>query len=428
MTTARENEILTRVGRGTPMGELMRQYWVPVARSDEVKPGGDPVRLMALGERFVAFRNSQGRLGVIDYRCAHRNAELFFGLNEEDGIRCIYHGWKFDHAGRCLDVPNVPPHQRDVKDKIKLKSCHATERYGAIWVYLGEREVPPPFPDFELNELKPDEISVQIIQQEYNWLNGLENDLDTSHFGFLHLGGIDPATLNPGETFYYLASDRAPQFHLEETPLGLMYGAYRPADERNTHWRLAQLVVPFWVIPPAAMLADQIMIKGYIPMDDTHTLVITIARQSIRQPAKTREGKPIPGLGFVPNANNDYRPNTTDWYGRWRLVNSAENDWLIDREAQRKGGVFSGIQGLNVQDTAVGGMLGEISDRTREHLVSSDVMIVRARRKLLQLVDLHAKDKSAELPGVDDPASIAAIARGISSRRRGSRSVRPTRS
>jgi phthalate 4,5-dioxygenase len=403
MTTARENEILTRVGPGTPMGALMRQYWVPIGRSDEVKPGGDPVRFMALGERLIGFRNSQGRLGVIDYRCAHRNAELFFGLNEEEGIRCIYHGWKFDHEGRCLDVPNVPPHQRDVKNKIKLKSFHATERYGVIWVYLGEREVPPPFPDFELNELKPDEIGVQLIQQEYNWLNGLENDLDTSHFGFLHLGGVDPATLNPGDTWYYLASDRAPQFHLEETPLGLMYGAYRPADESNTHWRLAQLVVPFWVIPPAAMLAEQIMIKGYIPMDDTHTLVITIARQAIRQPAKTREGKEIPGLGFMPNARNEYLPNTTDWLGRWRLANNAGNDWLIDREAQRKGGVFSGIQGLNVQDTAVGGMLGEISDRTREHLVSSDVMIVRARRKLLQLVDTFAKDKSAELPGVDDP-------------------------
>ncbi len=402
MTTARENEILTRVGPGTPMGALMRQYWVPVARSDEVRPAGDPLRVMALGEPLVAFRNSQGRLGVLEHRCAHRNASLFFGRNEEDGIRCIYHGWKFDAGGRCLDMPNVPRHQ-DSKQKVNLTAYKVTERYGVIWIYMGERAVPPPFPDFELNDLKPDEISVQIIQQEYNWLQGLENDLDTSHFGFLHLGGVDPASLNPGDTMYYLASDRAPQFQIEETPLGLMYGAYRPADDANTHWRLAQLVVPFWVIPPAAMLAEQIMIKGYIPMDDTHTLVMTIARQSIRQPAKTRDGKAIPGLGFVPNAGNEYRPNTTDWFGRWRLVNSAENDWLIDREAQRSGGVFSGITGLNVQDTAVGGMLGTISDRTHEHLVASDVMIVRARRKLLQLVETLAADKSAELPGVDDP-------------------------
>ena len=125
-----------------------------------------------------------------------------------------------------------------------------------IWVYMGDRAVPPPFPDYELNDLKDEDITIQILQQEYNWLQGLENDLDTSHFGFLHLGGADPDYLVPGDTMHYLCSDRTPQFHIEETPLGLMYGAYRPADETNvnTHWRLAQLVMPCWVIPPAAML------------------------------------------------------------------------------------------------------------------------------------------------------------------------------
>jgi phthalate 4,5-dioxygenase oxygenase subunit len=402
MTTARENEILTRVGPGTPMGALMRQYWVPVARSEEVKAAGDPLRLMALGEQLIAFRNSKGRLGVLDHRCAHRNASLFFGHNEEDGMRCIYHGWKFGADGKCLDMPNVPPHQ-DAKDKVRLKAYQVTERFGIIWLYMGERAVPPPFPDFELNDLKPDEIAVQMVQQEYNWLQGLENDLDTSHFGFLHLGGVDSADLVPGDTVYHLANDRAPQFHLEETPLGLMYGAYRPADETNTHWRLAQLFVPFWVIPPAAMLADQIMIKGYIPMDDTHTMVITVSRKGVVTPSTTREGKPVPGLGTSFSPLNEFRPNTTDWFGRWRLPNCAENDWLIDREAQRNGSVFSGITGLNVQDNAMGGMLGPISDRTREHLTASDVMIVRARRKLLHLVDALAADRSVTLPGVDDP-------------------------
>ena len=403
MTTARENETLTRVGPGTPMGSLMREYWVPVAKSEEVKPAGDPLRVMALGEPLLAFRNSKGRLGVIEHRCAHRNASLFFGLNEEDGMRCIYHGWKFGPDGRCLDMPNVPPHQ-DAKGHVKLTAYAVTERYGLIWIYMGGRAVPPPFPDFELNDLNPDDISLQMVQQEYNWLQGLENDLDTSHFGFLHLGGVDSANLNPGDTVYYLANDRAPQFHLEDTPLGLMYGAYRPADDANTHWRLAHLMVPFWVIPPAAMLADQIMIKGYIPMDDTHTLVITVSRKGVVTPSKTREGKPIPGLGASFAPQNEFLPNTTDWFGRWRLPNNAGNDWLIDREAQRKGGVFSGITGLNVQDNAVGGMLGTISERSREYLTQSDVMIVRARRKLLHLVETLAANKSAVMPGVDDPA------------------------
>jgi phenylpropionate dioxygenase-like ring-hydroxylating dioxygenase large terminal subunit len=405
MTTARENELLTRVGPGTPMGDVMRQYWVPIAKSDEVKTDGDPLRVMSLGEPLIAFRDSAGRVGVMDHRCAHRCASLFFGRNEQNGIRCIYHGWKFDVDGNCVDMPNVPPHQ-DSKQRIQIKAYKTVERYGVIWIYQGERAVPPPFPDYELNDLKDDEITVQMIQQEYNWLQGLENDLDTSHFGFLHLGGVDVNNLVPGDTMHYLASDRTPQFHIEETPLGLMYGAYRPADATNvdTHWRLAQLVTPCWVIPPAAMLEDQIMIKGYVPMDDTHTMVFTIMRSAQqKQRARTRDGKSIPGLGFVPNAKNEYKPNTTDWFGRWRLTNDASNDWLIDRDAQRNGGVFSGITGLNVQDTAVGGMLGTLSDRTREHLVPSDAMIVRARRKLLALVEGLAADKSFKLPGVDDP-------------------------
>ena len=402
MTTARENEILTRVGPGTPMGALMRQYWIPIAGSLEVKTDGDPVRIMALGEPLIAFRDTAGRLGVLDHRCAHRCASLFFGRNEKNGIRCVYHGWKFDVEGNCLDMPNVPA-QQDSKHKVKAKAYPAIERYGVIWIYMGERAVPPPFPDYELNDLAPEEIRVQMVQQEYNWLQGLENDLDTSHFGFLHLGSTDVSDLVPGDTMYYLASDPTPQFHIEETPLGLMYGAYRPADAENTHWRLAQLVVPFWVIPPAGMLAEQIMIKGYVPMDDTHTMVFTIQRKMAQMRSRTKSGKPIPGIGAVPSAGVEYKPNTTDWFGRWRLVNDAGNDYLIDREAQRHGGVFSGISGLNTQDTAVGGMLGIISDRTLEHLVPSDAMIVRARRKLLRLVEGFAADKAAKLPGVDDP-------------------------
>ena len=294
MTTARENEILTRIGPGTPMGDVMRQYWVPIGKSDEVKTDGDPVRIMVLGEPLIAFRDTSGRLGVMDHRCAHRCASLFFGRNEANGIRCIYHGWKFDVDGNCVDMPNVPPHQ-DFKHSVKAKSYKVLERYGVIWVYMGERqECRRRSPITSSTISSDDEITIQMLQQEYNWLQGLENDLDTSHFGFLHLGGADPNNLVPGDTMHYLCSDRTPQFHIEETPLGLMYGAYRPADETNvnTHWRLAQLVVPCWVIPPAAMLEDQIMIKGYIPMDDTHTLVYhDQPRDHAAEAARAQQGR-----------------------------------------------------------------------------------------------------------------------------------------
>ena len=206
----------------------------------------------------------------------------------------------------------------------------------------------------------------------------------------------------------YLATDRAPQFHIEDTPLGLIYGAYRPADAQNTHWRLAQFILPFWVIPPAAMLANQIMMKGYIPMDDTHTLVITISRASMgRMRPGLRSGQPIPGLGTSPDAGIEYLPASTDWFGRWRLKNNAGNDFLIDREAQRNGGVFSGIFGLTVQDAAIAGTMGPITDRTRETLTTSDAMIAKMRHKMVRLVNSFAKDKTMKLPGVDDRGGLS---------------------
>lgn len=404
MVTAAENELLTHVGPGTPMGELMRNYWFPVARSDEVMPDAEPRRLMALGEKLVAFRDTGGRVGVMDHRCPHRCASLFFGRNEEGGIRCVYHGWKFDVDGNCLEMANVPPHQ-DFKHKVKAKAYPAQDRFGAIWVYMGCRAVPPPFPDWELNDVPDDEIIVRLVQQEYNWLQGLENDIDTSHFGFLHLGGIDPETIDPEDPLYYLALDRAPQFHIEETPLGLMYGAFRPADETHTHWRMAQFILPFWVSPPAGEARDLIGSKAYLPMDDHHTMTIFITRRrgTIRGQSRLRNGDPIPGIGEAPHRGVKFRPNTTEWLGRFRLENAPENDYLIDRELQRSGGVYTGINGIQVQDNAIAGTMGPVTDRTFEHVVSSDEMITRVRRKLLSLVRAYQKDNSIPLPGVDDP-------------------------
>ena len=407
MTTARENEVLTRVGPGTPMGTVMREYWFPVARADEVEADGPPLRLMALGEQLIAFRDTSGRVGVMDHRCPHRCASLFFGRNEEDGIRCVYHGWKFDVTGKCLDMANVPPHQ-DFKHKVRARAYPAQVKFGAIWIYMGERDEAPPFPDFELNDVPEDEINVRMIQQEYNWLQGLENDIDTSHFGFLHLGGIDPNMIdrsNPaGDQYYYLAIDRTPQFQIEETPMGLMYGAYRPADDVNTHWRLAQLLMPFWVMPPAGQLRSLIGMKGYIPMDDYHTMTIFMTRTvQARGDGLLKNGELIPGVGGG-LSNMVYRQNTTEWFGRWRIENAPENDYLIDRDLQRNGGVYSGIKGVQVQDNAIAGTMDPINDRTSEHLASSDEMIARARRKWLRIVQAYKKDKTTPLPGVDDPS------------------------
>src|SRR5690348_6393944 len=148
MTKQQESEILTRVGPGTPMGNVLRHYWFPALKSSELVPDGAPVRFLLLAEQLIAFRDTQGRIGIMDHRCPHRCASLFFGRNEENGIRCVYHGWKFDVDGNCVDMPNVPPHQ-DSKQRVKAKAYKAQERYGVVWIYMGERQVPPPFPRSE---------------------------------------------------------------------------------------------------------------------------------------------------------------------------------------------------------------------------------------------------------------------------------------
>src|SRR5258707_797435 len=184
MTTATEGRELTQVGPGTVMGELMRRYWIPAVQSSELKRDGDPMRLMLLGEKLIGFRDSAGRVGVMDHRCPHRCASLFLGRNEENGLRCIYHGWKYDVEGNCLEMPNVPAEQ-DFKHKIRAKAYRVAERKGLVWFYGGAREVAPPLPNIEATLLPEGEADIYFAQRECNWLQALEGDIDTSHFSFL---------------------------------------------------------------------------------------------------------------------------------------------------------------------------------------------------------------------------------------------------
>jgi phenylpropionate dioxygenase-like ring-hydroxylating dioxygenase large terminal subunit len=171
MTSASESVELTRVGAGTVMGELMRQYWLPALKSSELVPDGAPVRLMLLGEKLIAFRDSAGRVGVMDHRCPHRCASLFLGRNEEGGIRCLYHGWKYDVTGQCVDMPSVPAEQ-DFKHKVRAKAYRAVERAGVVWVYMGARAEAPPLPALQILDAPDDEINVSFIQRDCNYLQG----------------------------------------------------------------------------------------------------------------------------------------------------------------------------------------------------------------------------------------------------------------
>src|SRR5205814_1273462 len=179
-----DNETVCRVGPGTPMGQLMREYWLPALRSRELPtPDSGPVRVLLLGEKLIAFRDTNGQVGLIQNHCPHRGASLFFGRNEESGLRCVYHGWKFDVTGQCIDMPNEPA-ESNFKHKIKAVAYPCAERSGVVWAYMGPRETPPPLPDIEPNMQPEGQYSVGLTLRECNWLQALEGDIDTSHLQF----------------------------------------------------------------------------------------------------------------------------------------------------------------------------------------------------------------------------------------------------
>jgi phthalate 4,5-dioxygenase len=401
MTTAIEGMELTRVGSGTPMGELMRCYWIPAALSSELMRDGAPVRLMLLGEKLIAFRDSAGRVGVIDHRCPHRCASLFLGRNEEGGLRCVYHGWKFDVAGNCIDMPSVPPPQ-DFKHKVKAKAYKVVERAGVIWVYMGSRAEVPPLPAFEILDVPEDEIRVSFIQRDCNYLQALEGEIDTSHFGFLHAGHVDPADLPQEEPVRHTVTNRAPEYHLADTAWGTQYAGYREAGAGLTYWRFGNFLFPFWTQAPNGEFGSHMHVRGWVPLDDGHTMFCYLwwkrgtSSMTLPQPA-FKDGTPIGGTG----RGNKFLPNTTDWLGRWRLAANPGNDWGIDRAAQQNNTIYTGIDGIHLQDQAITESMGPIVDHECEHLAPSDQMITRTRRRLL-MAARALRDNGVLPPGVDD--------------------------
>ncbi len=397
MTTPRESEELTRVGPGTAMGALMREYWIPAARSTEVIADGDPLRLMLLGEKLIAFRDSSGKVGVMDHRCPHRCASLFFGRNEKGGIRCVYHGWKFDADGNCTDMGNIPP-QQDFSQKVKAKAYKAAERAGLIWVYMGAREQPPPLPAIEASLLPADEITVLFVQRECNWLQALEGDIDTSHFSWLHVGSVKPEHVQDDNWLKYQVLNRAPEFQVTDTDWGTMYCAQRPTGSGDTYWRFAHFGLPFWTCIPQGAFDDRLLARAWVPMDDTHTMFVSLVWNKASRTGPLANGKPIPGATPV----LAFQPHTSDWYGRYRPVQNAANDYMIDRDAQRNDTIYTGIDYIHMQDQAITESMGEIVDHSFEHLAPSDQMITRTRRRLL-MAARALRERGTVPPGVDDP-------------------------
>jgi phenylpropionate dioxygenase-like ring-hydroxylating dioxygenase large terminal subunit len=402
MLTASDNELVTRTGPGTPMGKVMRHYWVPACLSSELQRGGPPLRLLLLGEHLAAFRDGEGNAGIMDHRCPHRGVSLFFGRVEQKGIRCVYHGWQFAPDGQCLDMPNVDVDPAFVSN-MRTRAYPTREHLGVVWAYMGEATASlPELPHIEALSLNASEVGVRCMQRRYNWLQGAEGDIDTSHFGFLHLGAIAPGDVSEDSMHKYAVMDRAPKYHIAETAWGTMYAAYRPAGPDQVYWRVAHFAFPFWTLYPDGDFKDHIVAQAWVPMDDEHTMVFSFVYKNRTIALRHRkDGSAIPGLepDATHNPNPSFKPNTTDWLGRWRPVADADNDYFIDRDSQRSAS-FSGLSSVVMQDTAIIESMGAVTDRTTEHLVASDAMVMRTRRALLGAArQLQNEGKAPPLAG-----------------------------
>ncbi|CAN5335230.1 Rieske 2Fe-2S domain-containing protein [soil metagenome] len=397
---AAENALLTQVGPGTAMGALMREYWIPACLSSELEAGGAPMRLKLLGEKLVAFRTPEGDVGIMDHACPHRCASLFYGRNESGGLRCVYHGWKFAPDGQCLDQPNVPVANR-VEERLKAPAYPVVDRGGVVWTYMGTAEAPPPLPAIEATLLPEGDLRLSCSLRRCNYLQVLEGEIDTSHFGFLHGGSVDNDDLDPADLNSHSLLDRTPRYHVAETAAGTMYASYRPiADGAELYYRVAHFLFPFYTQFPDGNFGRNIVLDAAVPMDDEHTMIFTwMYRDRTPGVRRLKDGSPIPGL----ERDEDYLPNGTGWFDRWRTVPNEANDYLIDREAQAARS-YTGLTGVQLQDQAVVESMGAVSDRTKEHLSVSDHMIVVTRRRILRVLRTHQAGEGA--PGVEAVATV----------------------
>ena len=416
MLSAEENEQLTHVGPGTLMGDLLRQYWVPALMSSEVAvPDGGPVRVRLLAENLIAFRTTSGKVGLIQDACPHRAASFFFGRNEEDGLRCVYHGWKFDITGQCVDMLNEPEDSRFDR-KVKATAYPCVERGGLVWTYMGPRTTPPPLPELEPNLRLEVEGrgSLRANMFDWNWFQCMENNMDTSHQGILHFGSVpledalDPeraqqAYAGPVEDLKYIVATRSTKFIVKDTDFGCSYGAYRPAEDGKNYFRTMHWAFPWVTMTPVIRLGQVASCVLTVPIDDFHTMSWGLTTGRLDAPIA-----PATGGG---NADRGLLPNTPDWLGRFRLgffqetSQTGRYDFGIDRDVQKTSRTVTGYSGLPsvpVQDGAITWSQGPIVDRTREHLGTTDSMVIRVRRRLLASAKA-LRENGVVPPGVDEP-------------------------
>jgi phthalate 4,5-dioxygenase oxygenase subunit len=372
MLSREDNERLTRTGRGTPMGDLMRRYWIPAAFSKQIPDrDGPPVRVKLLGEKLVCFRDSEGRVGLLAEACPHRTASMFFGRNEECGLRCVYHGWKFDVTGACVDMPSEPPGSAFMH-KVRITAYPCEEHGGVVWTYMGPADRKPAFPALEWAHLPPGQLYVTRHIQECNWLQGVEGGFDTSHLAFLHKGTESEAARPPSAyTVVPLAA-------------GFAAGSTRDPGNEEQRYTSSLFLAPFHKLIATRPWGAHV----WVPIDDETTMLYSVYYQPDR-PLTQEDLRRALNFEHIHGENEP---------GSDRAMSNKDNDYRIDRALQASGKSFTGIYGVGVQDCGIQESMGPIADRTIEHLGVSDTAIIKLRKYLLDMLDTVAAGK--EPPGL----------------------------
>lgn len=379
MITREENELLCRVENDAPMGRLMRQHWVPICLSEEVaEPDGDPVSARILGENLVVFRDTDGNVGVMDEACPHRGPSLVYGRNEEGGLRCLYHGWKFDVNGNVTEMVSEPA-SSGFMDKVKHKAYPVKEWAGMVWAWLGEKEAMPEFVPPRWAPTAEARVSIAKVILPVNWAQVLEGAIDSAHSSSLHSSDMVPARVQGAEAtssnWLRPSTDKAPRLQVQRGGYGFRYAAIRrPIFNAQTHEyvRTTVFVAPWTVLIPPNNLYNVANVN--VPADDTTTNFYFIAWGHASQTPETETWRKFLHQSVGVDLDERYRP-----------LRNHENRFWQNRQAM-KAGNFTGITGFPNQDVAMWVTMGPIADRTKDRLGASDLAVVEFRKQMVEAV------------------------------------------
>lgn len=362
-----DNDLMTRVEQGAPLGQMLKQYyWLPALPARVLEADGRPVRIRLLGENYVAFRATDGKVGVLDELCPHRKASLALGRNEDQGLRCIYHGWKFDTDGNAIDVPNVEGDQARFCKSIKTNRYRVEERGGIIWVWLGKGDTPPTFPDLPFTSLPEEQRSVTSQLVPTNWLQGVEASMDTTHVSFLHSSTTE---MSGNTQRRNMIVTRAARLEFEDRPYGFRYAALRALSNDKVYARVNNFVMPWYGIICAPEADAPSTVFFSVPVDDVTHRAWFVHFNPMRKLG-------ITALSISPDVYN------------WPPLPpaGAEENWGQNRDLMARGH-FSGFpQHLATEDFAMFLSQGPIHDRTEEQLCAADAALVRVRQQVLKSV------------------------------------------